>query len=91
MADRPGNVGELTECPACGRATRTVGAGACAECWQAKVPGGRSVLRDPSPRTESLLGFSLDVFEVLPGWVWAGAAAGALIAAAGIIVSALMT
>jgi hypothetical protein len=69
MADRP-EVAELTECSNCGRATRTVGPGACAECWEAKIPGGRSVISDPGPRTESLFGMNLDVFDLLPNWMW---------------------
>jgi ribosomal protein L32 len=91
VADSPVNDAELTECPSCGRATRTVGAGACAECWHAKVPGGRGVLGEPRPRTEPFLGFSLDVFDVVPWWVWAGATAGLIIAPLlGLIVSALI-
>jgi hypothetical protein len=41
----------VSYCPWCRRDTKTVGEGACADCWQAKEIGGRSVFEPPpSPR-----------------------------------------
>jgi hypothetical protein len=82
--------GELTDCPHCGRPTRTTGAGACAECWQAK-PGGRAVIRDPGPRTERLSDLDDSWLAVLPSWRWL-ALAGTLIAGlVGLVVAALLS
>lgn len=67
-----------TVCPSCGRATRTTESGACVECWQAKVEGGRAVIRRGPARTEPLVGFNLDALDLLPGWVWWGLALGAV-------------
>jgi hypothetical protein len=39
----------VSYCPSCKRETKTVGDGACADCWQAKDIGGRSVF---APREE---------------------------------------
>lgn len=56
----------LSPCPSCGRLTATVGRGACADCWQAKMPDGEPVVRPVEPKTLPLLGPIGDV----PDWVW---------------------
>jgi hypothetical protein len=56
---------EQSLCPACGRSTRTTPRGACADCWQRKLPDGEAVLRPLPARTSSLLGTGW----WLPDWV----------------------
>ena len=67
-----------TRCPHCGRVTQTVGAGACADCWLPKEPGGKSAIAPREPQTEplGLLSFLDDVPDIV--WLFAliGAAAG---------------
>lgn len=53
-------------CAHCHRETRTVGHGACAECWQPKVEGGVSAWGEGRSRTESLT----DFIDSIPDWVW---------------------
>jgi hypothetical protein len=57
----------LSPCPSCGRPTRTVGRGACADCWNPKTLGGEPVIRRRSPRTEplGLLDWLDDVPEIV--------------------------
>lgn len=62
----PDTSAELSLCPSCGRWTRTVGRGTCADCWQAKSPDGEPALRPVTPKTLPLLGSIDDV----PNWVW---------------------
>jgi hypothetical protein len=66
-------VEERSFCPSCGRETRTVGDGACGDCWSAK-PGGAPAIRD-EPRTEPLGLFDLSWFEDHPYQAWALVAA----------------
>jgi hypothetical protein len=82
--------GELTDCPHCGRPTLTVGAGACAECWQAK-PGGRGVIRDQEPRTERLFDLDDSWFGVFPGWRWLTLAGVVLTGIVGVVIRALLS
>ena len=66
------DAGELESgsmCPGCGRVTRTLPHGACAECWQPKTPDARPVLRSKPPATTSLLDLG-----AIPDWVWVAAA-----------------
>ena len=57
--------------PSCGRITRTLPRGACAECWQPKTPDARPVLRPKPAATTPLVDL-----EDIPDWVWIiGAAA----------------
>ena len=44
----------LSPCPSCGRITRTVGRGTCADCWNPKAPDGEPGIRSKPPRTEPL-------------------------------------
>ena len=52
-----------SRCPHCGRETRTVSRGVCADCWGVKDPENALVFRAP-PRTEPLLGW-----DGLFGWL----------------------
>jgi hypothetical protein len=61
------DVDELTLCPSCKRLTRTVGQGACAECWLAKSSAGQRVIQPREPRTTPIFGSLDDV----PTYVWA--------------------
>jgi hypothetical protein len=56
--------------------TRTVGQGACADCWQVKTEAGRPVIRAGRSRTDPLLDLDLGWFELLPGWMWLALALG---------------
>lgn len=51
----------LSYCPSCGRETKTVGNGACAECWQAKDIGGSPGIPVVRGRTEPLLDVDWEV------------------------------
>ena len=46
-------------CPHCGRETKTVSGGICADCWAIKDPANAVDLRPP-PRTESLFDWDDD-------------------------------
>jgi hypothetical protein len=50
-------------CPHCGRDTKTVSGGVCADCWGVKDPANALVFRPP-PKTEPLLGW-----DGLLGWL----------------------
>jgi hypothetical protein len=58
----------LSPCPSCGRLTRTVGRGACADCWNSKTPDGEPAVGRQSPRTEPL--GLLDWLDDVPDIVW---------------------
>ena len=58
----------LSPCTSCGRLTRTVGRGACADCWNPKTVDGEPVIRRQSPRTEPL--GLLDWLDDVPDIVW---------------------
>jgi hypothetical protein len=59
---------ERTPCPNCGRVTRTVGQGTCADCWQPKTVDGEPAIGRPVPRTEPL--GLLHVLDDVPDIVW---------------------
>ena len=90
MPDEVSVPADLTHCPNCGRATRTTDSGACAECWLAKVEGGRAAIRHGPARTEPLVGFNLDALDLLPGWVWWGLAFGGAVSLIALAVRALV-
>ncbi len=50
--------------------TRTVGQGACANCWRAKTAAGRPVIHDQRSKTEPFLDLDLGWIEIVPGWIW---------------------
>ena len=60
---------ELSVCPSCGRPTRTVGRGSCADCWQPKREGGEPAIRATEPRAQPLGLF--DLLDDVPVLVWA--------------------
>ena len=79
---------ERSFCPGCGRETRTVARGACADCWGAK-PGGEPGIRPPEQRTERLFGSGTSIFEDYPIQAW-GLAAVVAIAIVAAILRALL-
>jgi hypothetical protein len=58
-------------CPHCGRETKTVSRGVCADCWAVKDPANAIVHRPP-PRTESLFDWDTDddFWGIPSGWVY---------------------
>jgi|RhiMetdeSRZDD1v2_1073273.scaffolds.fasta_scaffold1014414_2 hypothetical protein len=58
-------------CPHCGRETKTVSGGICADCWGIKDPANAVDLR-PSPRTESLFDWDddYDWYGIPSGYVY---------------------
>jgi hypothetical protein len=50
---------ENSLCPYCGRESKTVSGGVCADCWGVKDPDRALVLRDDKPRTWPLFDFDL--------------------------------
>ena len=73
---------DLTPCLSCGRVTKTVGRGTCAECWQAKTSAGESAIRPVEPKTLPLLG----PIDDAPDYLWFALA----LALAGLIVAAAL-
>ena len=64
---------DITACPSCGRESRTLGRGTCAECWQAKTPDGQPAVQSTAPKTLRLL----EPADI-PTWVWAAPASAVL-------------
>ena len=58
-------------CPHCGRETKTVSGGICADCWGIKDPANAVDLRPP-PRTESLFDWDddYDWYGIPSGYVY---------------------
>jgi hypothetical protein len=71
-----------TVCPTCGRVTRTLAHGACAECWQPKTPDARPVLRPRRPATMRL--FDLDD---IPDWLWVSGAVALAVALVRVVIA----
>jgi hypothetical protein len=73
-------------CPHCGRESKTVSGGICADCWGVKDPDNAVDFR-PEPRRVPLFDWDDDWLDVLPlGWV-IGAA---LLAALGLVIVKLV-
>jgi hypothetical protein len=60
-------------CPHCGRETKTVSGGICADCWGVKDPEHAVVVRPP-PRTERLFDWDFSLFGLDSGYHVAGLA-----------------
>jgi len=58
----------LSPCPNCGRVTRTVSHGTCADCWNPKAPDGEPAIRGKPPQTEPL--GLLDWLDDVPVILW---------------------
>lgn len=76
---------DISVCPSCGRTTRTVGRGTCADCWQPKVHGGEAAIEPREQRTQPLGIFQL--INDLPDIVWVLAVVAALAGAVRIAAS----
>ena len=79
---------DRTPCPGCGRLTKTVGRGTCADCWQPKTVDGHAGIAPQKPRTEPL--GLLDALDAIPDIVWILAALAAVAALARVLIGSLV-
>lgn len=70
-AERALHDAPVEPCPRCGRETKTVSGGICADCWGIKDPASAVDLRPP-PRTESLFDWDddYDWYGIPSGYVY---------------------